>query len=155
MALSHDKQEEVDEDTGEVYPAYNKNFIQIYTDSMGFLEDIIDENPMAARVLLVLIRSMKRGSNLAEITQKDLATHFKCSERHIQNAIKVLLERKAIRIMKVGRNNAYQVNTKVAWTTHANVKFNASLFSEPMEFSDDYLNRPKLRTRTIKQTYIG
>ncbi|ADB42114.1 helix-turn-helix domain-containing protein [Spirosoma linguale] len=155
MALSHDTQEEVDEDTGVVYSAYNKNFIQIYTDSMGFIEDIINENPMAARVLLVLIRVMKSGNNIAEFSQKHLAGHFGCSERHIQNAIKVLVGRKAIRIIKAGRNNAYQINTKVAWTTHANVKLNKDLFSEPMEFSDEYMSRPKLRTRIVKQTYVG
>jgi len=156
MALSHEHPEEVNEETGEVsYSGRNRNFIQIYTDSMGFIEDIIDENPMAARILLVLIRGMKSGNNIIEVTQKNLSEHLGYSERHIQKALKVLIKRKALRIIKAGNNNEYQINKNVAWTTNANIKNNPSLFSEPMEFSNGYRKRPKLKSRTVKQAFLG
>lgn len=153
MALNHEQGGGVDEETGEVYDSSNYNFIQIYTDSMGFIEDIIDENSMSAWVLLVLIKAMKSGTNIAEVTQKDLSAYFGCTERHVQKAIKVLVNRRAMRINKVGNNNAYQINTKVAWTARASGKANKTLFTEELLLKEENGGQPKLRTQTVKRSY--
>lgn len=92
---------------------------------MSTVAEIVRESPMAARVLITLVRNMGRKTNAVYTTQKTLAKLHGCSRVTISKAIALLKQRNFIRVERLEGGFAYCVNADAFWQAEGNKKSEA------------------------------
>lgn len=73
------------------------------------------KSPMALPLLHYMISHMVRKTTIFVASAKTLATELGCSDRTIQQAVKVLKNYNFLQVLKSGNTNVYVINSQVAW----------------------------------------
>jgi hypothetical protein len=73
------------------------------------------KSPMALPLLHYMISHMVRKTTVFVASAKTLSTELGCSDRTIQQAVKVLKNYNFLQVLKSGNTNVYVINSKVAW----------------------------------------
>ena len=141
-AVSKNIKQVVDDATGEVY-SLNTNFIQVSNDVLEELGDLIEQAPLASRILFFLMKHMNRRNAVA-IMQKDLCLTFSRERNAISKALAELKARRYIESERIGSSSIYHVNVQVCWRASAKEKA-AGILNEPLK------KRPVVRDVAIKQ----
>lgn len=73
------------------------------------------KSPMALPLLHYMISHMVRKTTIFVASAKTLANELGCSDRTIQQAVKVLKNYNFLQVLKSGNANVYVINSQVAW----------------------------------------
>ena len=73
------------------------------------------EMPSALTILHFFISRMARGSNGVVMSHKAIANTIGMTDKTVMRATKLLDDRRFIQTLKSGNQNAYIINSKVAW----------------------------------------
>jgi hypothetical protein len=73
------------------------------------------QSPMALPLLHYMISHMVRKTTIFVASAKTLANELGCSDRTIQQAVKVLKNYNFLQVLKSGNANVYVINSQVAW----------------------------------------
>jgi len=73
------------------------------------------EMPSANAILHLMVSRMNRGSSGVLITNEAIASFLGINTRTVERAVKLLKSKQFIQIIKAGKQNAYIINSKVAW----------------------------------------
>lgn len=73
------------------------------------------KSPMALPLLHYMISHMVRKTTVFVASAKTLANELGCSDRTIQQAVKVLKNYNFLQVLKSGNANVYVINSQVAW----------------------------------------
>lgn len=73
------------------------------------------KSPMALPLLHYMISHMVRKTTIFVASAKTLANELGCSDRTIQQAVKVLKNYNFLQVLKSGNANVYIINSQVAW----------------------------------------
>lgn len=73
------------------------------------------KSPMALPLLHYMISHMVRKTTIFVASAKTLANELGCSDRTIQQAVKVLKNYNFLQVLKSGNTNVYVINSQVAW----------------------------------------
>jgi hypothetical protein len=143
--MAHEK-EVVDFSTGEVEKV-NDNFVQLYTDKIPVLLEIMRENRTAGNLFLWLIQHMDKRNALV-VSQPALIEALGLSIRTIQYSVNYLKAKKALTILKSGNTNIYVINSQIAWKAKANGK-SFALFDAAVYISAAEQEKPIFSTNLV------
>lgn len=131
----------------------NKDFVQLYKNSMPELRWLSKKSGLAMSIMLFFMENMDRKNALA-CSYDVLQDYFECSRMTIYRAIKMLEENGFIGVLKSGNSNVYTVNTEVAWSSWNNKKKYARLdgviLISHKENKDYDISRQKEKFNTIR-----
>jgi hypothetical protein len=143
--MAHEK-EVVDYSTGEVEKV-NDNFVQLYTDKIPVLLEIMREHRTAGSLFLWLVQHMDKCNALV-VSQSALAEALGLARRTVQYSILYLKEKKALTVLKSGNTNIYAMNAQIVWKSKANGK-NFALFNAAVYISEDEQDKPLFSTDLV------
>ena len=113
----------------------NYNFVQIEKRALRLVRELYDDNPAAGKLLFILAEKMNRQNALvcsydtmSKITGLGRTTLYK--------AVKYLKDHNWVEVIKVGTANAYVINSRVFWQSHADKKmtvFHATIIASSDE----------------------
>lgn len=142
----------VDTKTGEVVHQEmipgNDNFVMMFRDKMPAIRTLMKADPMAARVLFVIIEEMARDNVLAT-SQKTLSEYAGCSVASVCRAYKTLKKHGIIETYFVGNLPCIAVNPELVWTSHANGKKYAKCKATLLISADEQKSPRGKRIKTI------
>lgn len=99
----------------------NKDFVQLYRNSMSEYRGLIKSNSAAAELLTFFMEYMDR-TNALIISNTVLQEVLGYGKATICRAVKYLKEHGYICVLKSGPSNVYIVNPSIAWTSYSNGK---------------------------------
>jgi hypothetical protein len=140
--MAHEK-EVTDFQTGEV-KRLNNDFVQLYTDKIPVLLDIMRENRTAGNLFLWLIQHMDNRNALV-VSQQALSEALGLGRTTVHYAVNFLKERKAMTVLKSGTTNIYVVNAQIAWKSTANGK-DYALFDAAVYIASSEQEKPAFKT---------
>lgn len=132
----------VDKDTG-LFEVKNPYHVQMYKKHLPTVRMLVKTNPIAGEIFLFFIENMD-GTNALVVSYKVLQEITGKSERSVARAVKVLKDKKLVKILKSGNMNVYCVNAEIVWQKaredikHA--KFRANVYLTKTEQSQDDSN---------------
>lgn len=103
-----------EQNTAEKRSKKNWNFVQIERKTMGYMRDLIEESPLAAKLLFLFGEKMNRD-NAIVISYHTLEKITGKGRTALHNAITLLKKRQWLQVVKVGTANAYVINNAVFW----------------------------------------
>ena len=103
----------VDKDTG-LFEVKNPYHVQLYKKHLPTVRKLVKTNPIAGEIFLFFIENMD-GTNALVASYKVLEEITGKSERSVARAVKVLKDKKLVKILKSGNMNVYCVNAEVVW----------------------------------------
>lgn len=125
----------------------NHHFIQVEKRSLRDLRGLIDRNPNAAKLLMIMAEKMNRQNalvcsfnTLKEITGLGRTT--------LSAAVALLKQENWVQVIKIGTANAYIVNSRVFWQSYGNQKhsvFNATIIANADEQDKEAWDTVELR----------
>lgn len=92
----------------------NWNFVQMERKTMGYMRDLIEESPLAAKLMFLFGEKMNRD-NAIVISYHTLEKITGRGRTALHNAITLLKKRQWLQVVKVGTANAYVINNAVFW----------------------------------------
>lgn len=154
--MAHEK-EIVDYSTGEIEKV-NDSFVQLYTDKIPVLLEIMRENHTAGNLFLWLIQHMDKRNALV-VSQSALAEALGLAKRTVQYSIIYLKNKKALTVLKSGNTNIYAINVQIAWKSKANGKdfalFDAAVYIAKSEQVGPLFNTELVGHATAKKPRKG
>lgn len=95
----------------------NAPFVQLSVATMPKFREIVSENSLAANIMLFLAQHMSH-ENIVICSQAVLIEEFDCSRTTLYRALKYLVEKKLVIVVKFGTANGYGVNGEFFWKTY-------------------------------------
>jgi len=130
----------VDRETGEV-TRKNTNFVMFFDDNLPLLNQMIKENPTAARIFMWIVNNMD-GFGALVTSQVAISHSLSVHRNTVGNCISYLKNKKALTVIKSGSTNIYAINEQIAWRQTADNKkfahFSAKVYVVPEEQEADY-----------------
>jgi len=148
--MAHEK-DVLDLQTGEV-KKLNDEFVQLYTDKIPVLLDIMRENRSAGNIFLWLIQHMDKRNALV-VSQQALSEALKMGRTTIHYAVNFLKEKKALTILKSGNTNIYVINSQIAWKSTANGK-SFALFDAAVYIAESEQEGPLFSTDLVGHAVV-
>lgn len=131
----------------------NPAFVQIQKSIMPAIALLARKHPAAFQIMWTFADKSDR-QNAVCVTQQALAKLLNMHIQSVKTAIKHLAENNWIEVIKIGKTNAYNLNSRVAWKTDVTGRwavFHATIIAD--EEDQDELNRRK-RGETLKNMPI-
>lgn len=116
-----------DFETGE-QKLLNTGFSQVYDSSWKIFRNLLDENPLALKVLTWLIEKADRR-NAILVSFSAMGRGIGIHPRTAQYAVAYLKEKKYVTVLKSGNMNIYVLNDRIVWKDTADRKDKFSQFS--------------------------
>ncbi|MGL5103483.1 MAG: replication/maintenance protein RepL [Plesiomonas sp.] len=131
----------------------NSNFVQLSRVYLKQWGQLVETNPLGARILFFFLEKMGRTTNAVVCSYKALGELTGYSRTSIAVSIKKLKEDKWIDTVKIGSATAYCVNERVAWQAKKHERcyamFSATVIATESEQPSDFNDKAK-----EKLTYI-
>lgn len=154
-----------DFETGE-QKLLNTGFSQVYDSSWKIFRNLLDENPLALKVLTWLIEKADRR-NAILVSFSAMGRGIGIHPRTAQYAVAYLKEKKYVTVLKSGNMNIYVLNDRIVWKDTADRKdkfsqFSAEVYLVASEQEEPYrtqlighaikksVKRPKKGIKTVK-----
>jgi len=128
----------------------NHDFVQFTRKGLSVLSSIT--NPIALRVFLFLSEKMDRENKII-VSQQTLAEVLGVSRQSISTAVKELVDKQMLMILKTGSSNIYCLNANVVWTTYGNRKEYATFKATVFISKTEQLQRLK-KVRTPRHKHL-
>jgi len=135
-----------DEEKAEEESRKNRDFVQYSRKSMKELAYLQQKSGLAGALFTYISMNMNTENKLL-VSQETLAEIFEVNRVSISKAIKLLIEKKFLTILKSGNSNIYCLNADVVWSTDNKKK-------EYAEFKTNVIiskTEQKVRTTRLKQ----
>lgn len=130
---------------------YN-NFVQVNRDYYKQEDWLMGKSPIAYRIFKFLINNMDNYNSLV-CSQTVLQEVFNISRTTVARAIKLLKEKKYIKIYKSGTSNVYCINKNIVWSSWGSnykyAKFGANIILSQSEQEQQI--KSEITTEKIKQ----
>lgn len=141
------------EDSQEKENRKNPAFVQIQREAMPAIGRLAEKHPSAFQIIWHLADKCSR-QNAVCITQQALAKRLNLNIQTIKIAIRYLAENNWIEIIKIGKTNAYVLNSRVVWKTDITGRwavFHATIIADEADQAE--LTKRK-QNETLKQMPI-
>lgn len=113
--------------TGEVKKV-NVGFAQIYDAWWPIQRSLISENPTALRVFTWLAEIADKRNGVV-VSYPAMSIAIGLHKRTLMRAVKHLVDKKIVTVLKSGNTNVYYLNDRIIWKDTANKKDRYSKFS--------------------------
>lgn len=131
----------------------NANFVQFSRAHLRAWRLLIQQQPLAAEILMFLVERMGRTSNAVVCSYKVMQEITGYKRTSVASAIKHLREENWIDSIKVGSATAYAVNERVCWQAARNQRhyamFSATVVAAESEQPEGFREKAKEKMRHI------
>lgn len=132
------------------YITQNHHFAMVELTALEGLSDLIARAPMAARLIVTLIRRMSPGSGgVVVVSRQAMCELLECSMPTVERALRLLINEGWVQRMRIGSAHALAINSRIAWTgsrgqlSHA--VFDATVIASRSEQDAIALDPPPMR----------
>lgn len=99
----------------------NSNFVMFYRNNMAELRWLMDQNPLALKLLFFIVENMDYHNALA-CSYSVFVDFFQKTRNTIYKSIKFLKDNGFIDTLKMGTSSVYIINQEIAWSSWSNQK---------------------------------
>lgn len=128
----------------------NHHFAMVELTALEGLSDLIARAPMAARLIVTLIRRMSPGSGgVVVVSRQAMCELLECSMPTVERALRLLINEGWVQRMRIGSAHALAINSRIAWAgprgqlSHA--VFDATVIASRSEQDAIALDPPPMR----------
>ncbi len=150
-------------DTHKKNKSHLTKFVQYSVNEKQYKKDdeLLNKSPLAYRIFKYIITYMDKKTGSLICSYKVLTEEYNVSRQTVYTAIKLLVKKKYISIVKVGNMNCYCINPNIVWGDYKeNVKhamFNTNLIitsSEQTNEMNEYIDT-RTQIKTTKQAQVN
>lgn len=131
----------------------NPRFVQMYEENIVYIRELIDKNPLAAKVFLFLSEKMDKLNAVVCPTQV-LCEVFGKSRQTLERSIRFLRENGYVYTTKAGQTNVYHLNKDLVWkswnTNKEYCEFQGTILVAKSENKDVALDIKKMTCVDVK-----